>query len=284
MTTPHPSPLESDSPPDFTTPEGLRQVLIDLTEHNTWSTSPVAAELMVYAEHKYTAVAKAWHRDTADAAYEAFIAMRSPSTLRADDPWAVITRAVELGVAAETHAERLLTSSDKARRPSKRPPFEPVRAGHYEEFFYDVHPLQHPTGSSPDIPEEDGSLGGGRVDEVIRTTIVFLVIAGWPARRVEQAVEYICQRMTGLGSHDSALDVLGNDAAIALRLGYPLDTWNGLLRLVIGTKPGRKSPGRMGILARTLLGDRVCDLLHDADLVTAAKQSLPASQPDPRGV
>ena len=115
--------------PDFTTPEGLRQVLIDLNTHNAWATSSVAAELMVYATAKYIPVARAWHRDPADAAYEAFIAMRQSTTVKADDPWAVVTRAVALGIAAEAHADRDMTSQDKARRPSKRPNEEPVRAG-----------------------------------------------------------------------------------------------------------------------------------------------------------
>lgn len=285
MRTPHVPPLgAAAAPPDFTTPEGLRQVLTELTEQGTWSTSPIAAELMIYAERKYTAVAKAWHRESADAAYEAFIAMRSRSTVRADDPWAVVTRAVELGVAAETHAERLLTSSDKARRPSKRPAFEPVRAGHYEEFFYDIHPLLHPGSTLIVVDASDDTPVGGGVDEVIRTASVFLITTGWPARRVEQAIEYICQRMTTLGSHDSALDVLGKDSAIAMRLGYSLDTWAALLRLVIGTKQGRKNPGRIGIFARTLLGDRVPDLLQDTELVTAAKQSLFVNASGVRGV
>lgn len=61
--------------------------------------------------------------------------MRQSTTVKADDPWAVVTRAVALGIAAEAHADRDMTSQDKARRPSKRPREEPVRAGHYEEFF-----------------------------------------------------------------------------------------------------------------------------------------------------
>ena len=43
----HPSVPDQNSP-DFTTSEGLRQVLIDLNTHNAWATSSVAAELMVY--------------------------------------------------------------------------------------------------------------------------------------------------------------------------------------------------------------------------------------------
>lgn len=60
---------------DFTTPEGLRQVIEELTIHAAWATSPVAAELMVYATTKYAPVARAWHRAPEDAAFEAFTAM-----------------------------------------------------------------------------------------------------------------------------------------------------------------------------------------------------------------
>ena len=71
----HPStPTQAASPlPDFRTSEGLRELLTELNEHNAWATSPVAAELMVYATGKYAPIAKAWHRDPADAAYEAFL-------------------------------------------------------------------------------------------------------------------------------------------------------------------------------------------------------------------
>ena len=83
----------------------------------------------------------------------------SRTTLRADDPWAVITRAVALGIAAEVHADRNMTSQDKARRPSKRPSEEPMRAGHYEEFFYDVHPHAHSLYAR-DVDGDEDQFGG----------------------------------------------------------------------------------------------------------------------------
>lgn len=52
---------------DFTTPEGLRQVIEALNAHDAWASSPTAAELMVYAQTKYTPIAKAWHRAPEDA-------------------------------------------------------------------------------------------------------------------------------------------------------------------------------------------------------------------------
>jgi len=255
----------SGAAPDFTTGEGLRVLLAELNEHNAWASSPVAAELMVYATRKYTPIAKAWHRDPADAAYEAFLAMRQPTTLRADDPWAVITRAVALGIAAEVHADRNMTSQDKARRPSKRPAEEPMRAGHYEEFFYDVHPHAH---SLVQHGGEDHS-----VDRVIRATCVFLVLTDWPARPVEQAVDYIAHRVTGLSSRSSAVEVVSKELHIALRLGYTAETWAALVRLVVGTQTGRRASGQYGLFARVLLGDDVTDLLRDEALVTSSRSA-----------
>ena len=54
----HDPSVPDQTSPDFTTPEGLRQVLIDLNTHNAWATSSVAAEIMVYATAKYTPVAR----------------------------------------------------------------------------------------------------------------------------------------------------------------------------------------------------------------------------------
>lgn len=243
---------------DFTTPEGLRQVIIELTTHAAWSTSPVAAELMVYATTKYAPIAKAWHRDPADAGYEAFTAMITPSTLRATDPWAVVTRAVALSIAAETLAERLLTSQDKARRPKKRPDAEPVRAGHYEDYLYDIHPHQ------PFERAEDG------VDRVVRTASVFLVLTGWGPRPVEQAVDYIAHRITGLRSRESAAETVAGDLHIATRLGYGPDAWRGLVKLTVGRRP-KNGEREMGLFARVLLGDNVAELLADERLVSASR-------------
>ena len=272
---PHPHHQSHDHAPDFTTGEGLRVLLTELNEHNAWATSPVAAELMLYATQKYTPIAKAWHRDPSDAAYEAFLAMRTPTTLRADDPWAVITRAVALGIAAEVHADRNMTSQDKARRPSKRPKEEPMRAGHYEEFFYDVHPHAH---SLVQHGGEDHS-----VDRVIRATCVFLVLTDWPARPVEQAVDYIAHRVTGLSSGGSAMEIVSNELHIAIRLGYTPDAWAALVRLVVGTQTGKRQRGQYGLFARVLLGDDVADLLRDETLVTASRRSAPAGGQDGAG-
>lgn len=262
------------SAPDFTTGEGLRALLIELNEHDAWATSAVAAELMVYATEKYTPIAKAWRREPADAAYEAFVAMRQRTTLRADDPWAVVTRAVALGIAAEVHADRNMTSQDKARRPTKRPREEPMRAGHYEEFFYDVHPHAHSLYTRAGDDEDHSA------DRVIRATCVFLVLTDWAARPVEQAVDYIAHRVTGLSSRGSAVEIVSKERHIAIRLGYTPEEWAALVRLVLGTKTRKRKTSQYGLFARVLLGDDVADLLGDDDLVDLSRRS--ACGPDLR--
>jgi hypothetical protein len=254
---------------DFADSETLRELIAVLTATGGWVSSPVARELMLFTMRKYAPVAKAWHRDPADAGYAAFLAFRTPTTVAADDPWAVVTQAVRLSIAAEENADRLMTSSDKARRPTKRPMLEPIRAGHYEEFLYDIHPRDPQS-----VPDDAGDV----VEEVIRTAGMFFVTTGWPAATVVSAIEYICNRITSLSSHDSALDVLTADTALAYRLGYSDTEWATLLCLLIGVKATRRRDRGSGILARVLLGDSVADLLVDQDLVQASRQARPRTE------
>lgn len=244
---------------DFTTPEGLRQVIRELTDHQAWATSPVAAELMAYAAEKYAPIGRTWHRSPQDAATEAFFAMRTPSTLKARDPWAVVTKAVALSIPAETVAERGLLSQDAARRSEERPASEPVRAGEYAEYLFDVHP-------HADTP----SGGESAVDRVVRATSVFLILTGWPARPVEQAVDYLTYRVCGLRSREAAIETAGGDVHIAHRLGLGRETWRGLVKLMVGHAARRSEP-ELGLFARILLGDTVPELLADTRLVNSSR-------------
>ncbi len=86
-------------------------------------------------------------------------------------------------------------------------------------------------------------------------------------------MDYIADRITGLASHQSALDVLSGDLTLALRLGYPPRAWTQLVRLVVGVTARRRRPGRLGLLARALLGDTTADLLADQNLVDASRRA-----------
>lgn len=147
-----------------------------------------------------------------------------------------------------------------------------MRAGHYEEFFYDVHPHAHSLHA-----REDGGGVDRSVDRVIRATCVFLVLTDWPARPVEQAVDYIAHRITGLSSGTSALEIVSHELHIAIRLGFTPSEWAGLVRLVVGSKIGRRKTGDYGLFARVLLGDDVADLLRDETLVETSRRMAAVS-------
>ena len=103
----------------FENSERLRELLtrLDAEGPDAWRNDPVATELMRYAADKYAALARKHGLDPWEAATAAFEAMRAPSVRRADDPWAVITRAVQITCIAENRANGLLCSVHQARRP-----------------------------------------------------------------------------------------------------------------------------------------------------------------------
>lgn len=78
---------------------------------------------------KYRRLALKWHRDEADAAHAAFLAVIASNTRRADDPWAIVTTAVSRTLKAETRADRHLISTERARHPQKLTHEPPVPSG-----------------------------------------------------------------------------------------------------------------------------------------------------------
>ncbi|HEY0225690.1 MAG TPA: hypothetical protein VGC05_04680 [Mycobacterium sp.] len=223
-----------------------------------WRALPIVADVMRYAQRRYEPVARSWGRPPEEAATAAFFAMRTPSVARADDPWAVVTHAVELAMAAEAQGERGLISPEKARRPELRPSFAPVRASEYE-FLLDT----------AGIPEPGP---GETVDEVVQVAAALLAVAGWPAQRTTPVVEYIVARLSDLGSQQSALDLLRRDEVARTRFGLDQPSWLTLLRLLIG------SPAQVGVLGRALLGERLAELLADELLLAAARVTVPGGR------
>ncbi|WP_345750898.1 hypothetical protein [Microbacterium rhizophilus] len=234
-----------------------------------WRTTPVVTPLLAFIVEKYAPLARAWHREPGDVMYDAFKALRAPGTARARDPWAIVTRAVELGLAGEVHGERLMTSPDKARRPSMRPEFAPIRSGEYEEFFYGVLVV----GDAESAREREERTGSGLVQAASR----FLVMTGWSPRLVEPAVTYVIDRLSSLSSPESALDVLRKDAAIQLRLGLSSRAWSGLLRVLLGN-PRARDRARYGVLARVALGADVQELQLDAALAATSRRAAERSR------
>ncbi|WP_342777028.1 hypothetical protein [Miniimonas arenae] len=108
-----------NEPQAFESPEGLRALIVRLHEagHGAWRSDPDAAALMAFCSRRFGRMARKHGCDPWVAAAAAFDAMRHPSMRTADDPWAMVTRAVKVTLIAEERANGLLCSVDQARRP-----------------------------------------------------------------------------------------------------------------------------------------------------------------------
>lgn len=247
--------------PGFATAEGLRTVLNRLHAggHGAWNTDPEARELVMFATNKYRRLAAKWHRDKADAAHAAFLAMVASATRHADDPWAVVTTAVARTLKAETRADRHMISTERARHPAKLVDEPPIRAGEHEEFVFDV------LHTHMDIAAADEQFEISRIAEAAR----FLALLGWPEEVATASVDYVTDRVASAGNRDTAFESLRRDASIPAQLDIPRSSWTHLVRLLLGGRTAPGIPSQRGILARVLLGETAATLLADDALVLA---------------
>jgi hypothetical protein len=91
----------------------------------------------------------------------AFEAMRTPSVRRADDPWAVITRAVQITCIAENRANGLLCSVHQARRPRYSSFHDAERFSDRENPLTDYHPAFR---ADPFAHDDDDDVSGDEVE------------------------------------------------------------------------------------------------------------------------
>ena len=229
-----------------------------------WREDPEASALLAYTIERYAPLARSWHRDPGEAGTAAFLAMAHDGVRRAADPWAVLTRAVQISLSAESHAERHLTSTARARREQHAERDVPLRAGE----LADTLTTQTPGGE----PE---------AEPVIVQAVLLLELLGWPEMLAGAVVEYVAARLADAGSIAAAYETLRRDTAIRAQLDIERATWTGLLGVLLGGRPQPGRPRRRGVLARLLLGERVRDLLEDDQLVRVVlachpdRESLP---------
>ncbi|EEB9150703.1 hypothetical protein XL14_24055, partial [Salmonella enterica subsp. enterica serovar Paratyphi B] len=97
---------------DFTTSEGLRALLQRLHEEGrgAWQHDPVAAALMEHTARKYVPLARRHGLDPWEAATAAFEEMRRKGAREADDPWAYVTKGVQVTCIFEERAQGLMCS------------------------------------------------------------------------------------------------------------------------------------------------------------------------------
>ncbi|MFE7844533.1 hypothetical protein ACFUTX_04975 [Microbacterium sp. NPDC057407] len=271
----------AEAPATFESSEGLRDLLTRLADqdHGAWRRDPEAAELMRHVVRRYAKLARKHGLDPWDAAAAAFDAMRSAAVRNAEDPWAVVTRAVQVTLIAEERANGLLCSVYQARRPEFSSFHDPERFSDRENPLSDYHPALRvdPAGDSP----ADGTTSDGvGITEAVENAIAFMALLGWPRTPARTAMEYICARLSEVPSRATAWESLRRDVHGRTLLDLSSASWNGLLRAVLGNpepEVARTTAGR-GILLRLLIGEPLRSLLTDDDLVLAVSLAAPTER------
>ena len=259
----------------FRDSEGLRMLLARLQADGgtSWRTDPEASELMQFTAKRYAGLARKHRLDPWEAAAAAFDAMRAPSTLRADDPWAIVTRAVQVTCIAEERAQGLLCSVHQARRPKVSGYHDAERFSDREHALPDYHPAFsiNPVDAQTEAPPLD------EVQAAVEDAILLFTLLGWSADRARAGVEYVCGRLADAPSRPSAYESLRRDYAARALLDVPQRAWMAMLRALLGccTPLQAHTTASRGILLRLLIGEPLRALLRDDDLVSDIVANAP---------
>ncbi|SDL38618.1 hypothetical protein [Microbacterium azadirachtae] len=259
--------------------EGLRTLLIRLHEEGRWEWrhDPEVAALMRHAARKYAALARRHGLDPWEAAAAAFDAMRTGSVRRAEDPWAVITRAVQVTCIAEERANGLLCSVHQARRPKYSAHHDAERFSDRETPLTDYHPAFRTIDpSAVDGDEENETVS--RVEAAVSECVTLFRCLGWPLEMARSGIEYIVTRLAESSSRMSAFESLRRDYHARAFLDLPSASWLTMLRVVLGSPDPNLAHTRAsrGILHRLVSGEPLEALLLDAGLVAEVLRAVPA--------
>ena len=269
---------------EFTAAESLRLLLVRLQYSGpcTWEHDSEAAELMTYTMNKYGALARKYGLEPEDAAVAAFEVMRTRAARTAIDPWAVITRAVQVTLLYDARAEGLLCSTHQARR-------SPVSANHDAERFSDrdseladFHPAFHVEAEQDTRdwdatePDDEGEPTNAwmAADQAVQIMTDF----GWPPVAARGCVEYVCARLIRTGSREAAFESLRRDHHAEAFLDLDHDSWIRVLRALLGNHHRdyvHTSIGR-GVLRLLLMGYLPAEVATYASLGQAIEASAPA--------
>jgi len=265
--------------PGFTTSEGLRTLLTRIHAQglSAWRSDSEVTALMEYAATKYAPLARKHGLDAWEAASAAFDVMRTPSLLRADDPWGVITRAVQITCIAEARANGMLCSTHQARRPHYSVFHDAERFSDRENPLTDYHPAFHHHDPDVEVQDDAPDSEQGVATSAVSDTVALFTALGWPEPTVKASIEYICERLARAGNRATAFETLRRDKHARALLDLPASSWHGLLRTVLGNPEPvyvGTSHGR-GVLLRLLIGEPVPRLLRDDELVLKITASIP---------
>lgn len=261
---------------DFRRPEGLRVLLLRLAEAGSeaWRDDAEAAELMGFTMDRYGALARKHGLAPEDAAVAAFEVMRTRAVRTALDPWAVVTRAVQVTLIAEQRANGLLCSTSRARRLTHSDQHDAERLSERDTPLPEYHPaFQIPAIHEQIEPDTASSNGDPQTNayQAVDTAVALFVALGWPADTARAALEYVCARLIEAGSRCNAHEVLRRDQHARALLDLDRRAWATVLRVVLGSpnKDLEHTATGRGLLLRVLLDEQPEELLADDDLVSA---------------
>lgn len=266
----------AEAPLDFRTSEGLRLVLVRLRyASDGWNHDPEASDLMGYAMEKYGALARKYGYEPVEAATAAFDVMHTRAVRVAEDPWAVVTRAVELTLIYDHRADGLLCSNQQARREMAIERHDVERFSDRETDLADFHPAFAIAASQElldfDREPDEAEEGDERTNAwfAVDDAVAVFVALRWPEEVARPAIEYICTRLMRAGNRGTAFEALRRDSHAQAMLDVDQRSWLVFLRAILGNQhPDRRltSAGR-GMLLRLVVGDEPQTLLADKALV-----------------
>lgn len=273
----------------FATAEGLRELLIRLHDmesigHFAWRLDPEAERLMRFTIRKYAALARNHHCRPEDSAFAAFEALRSGAVRTAADPWAVVTRAVQVSLIAEERANDLLCAPAQARRTHVMWHHDARRFSEYETDLteYDpifwVSPEQDRIGEDSGVPNlKPGERPPTTAKETVDRTIKLFTTLGWPENTTTCALDYISSRLVETGDRRVAHNYLRRDFTGLAFLDLGHRTWATLLRLVLGSlvKDEEHTRAGQGLFQLFAIGYTVVELLQDIDLAWEISDTAP---------
>jgi hypothetical protein len=260
----------------FETAEGLRRLLVRLrvSGPRAWETDDEARELMLFAARKYEALSRKHHCDASAGAAAAFEAMRTYAVRTADDPWAVVTRAVKVRLIAEERADALMCSVDQARRPEFSSRRDVRRFSDSEAELENFLPAL-----AVETVDDDDAPPTGALEAIERAIDLFTAL-GWPRDTATCALDYIAARLVETGCRPVTHTALRRDQSARALLDIDQGAWVTLLRVVLGNPnpdEAHTSEGH-GLLLRLLIGHPVAELLDDDRLVFEISRTAPRAR------
>lgn len=262
---------------DFRHPEGLRRLLDRLHRAGpgAWRYDSEATDLMAYTMTKYGALARRHRQAPEDAAVAAFEVMRTRAARTAKDPWAVVTRGVQVTLMADERADGLLCSTARARRAGVTGHHDAERFGERDTPVTEFHPAFRVPAEQDALVEQyaesSGEEPGTNAYVALDRTVELLRLLGWPIDVARATVEYICGRLIEAGSRGTAHESLRRDPHARALLDLDRVSWSTALRVVLGSPNpvlADTAAGR-GLLHRFAQGYQPHELLDDDDLVRA---------------